>query len=585
MTVRAFSFAALPRRVVRLFFIGMLSLLMALLAFRMTLGVDLGDESYYIAFVDGWLKTGLAGGKALGVHQTAALLVYPAVKLFASLHGSVEGLALFLRAVYLAGSVAAALCFYRFVRELHGTAVSVLSAVLITCFIPFSLPSPSYNTIGMLAMIAALSGCGTLFLQPPRVPRSGRYRWKWALASACAWTVAVIAYPTLLAVQFLLLFCLLCIPPNSGRGEVWRYVFLCAACQAAGACALLGVYGLDRLREMLHFSNASLQISSGLGAKIKLLVTPLWLRPGFGFLCAGAAALGASGTWLSRSVSGRFALALLTTGLLAASSVLGPALFAQSHDYVLLLAIAGAVRWLLPWKRQEETHARLLRTLAAVGLFAGLITSATATNGLVNFAVGGFFLAAFGLAFAMRAEERRSTLTHIAALIAVIGFFLWSAFAFVYGEGHNPLQGDLKRIESGVFAGLMTRSGNAEAIDATSQLLAETARSSHSIAVFGRLPGIYLLTTMEPMALSTWDFSQQSGPLPAIEKLRSEFYATPAYQPDVIALVNDPWTKPPSDASLQLLASYSPCTTGRYKPWTIDLYVKRTAMPSSNCRN
>ena len=32
---------------------------LVLLAYRMTIGVDLSDESYYVTFLDGWLKDGL----------------------------------------------------------------------------------------------------------------------------------------------------------------------------------------------------------------------------------------------------------------------------------------------------------------------------------------------------------------------------------------------------------------------------------------------------------------------------------------------------------------------------------------------
>jgi hypothetical protein len=437
----------------------------------------------------------------------------------------------------------------------------------------------------MLAMILALSCCGVLFLRLADAPDSGARAWPWAGVSACAWAVAVIAYPTLLAVQFVLLFSLLCAPPNRNRTQVWRYTFLSALFQTLGAGVLLGIYGLDKLLEILNFSNASLQVSSGLAAKVNLLGAPLLQKPLFGLLCACAAVLGLSAIRLRQSTAGCFTLALLVIALLAASSAMGPILFAQSHDYVALLAIFGVVSWLFSWRNNEERHARLLRVLAAVGLIAGLITSATATNGLVNFAIGGFFLAAFGMALAMPPRDQLSTLAHGIVLLAVTGFLLWTAFAFVYGEGRNPLRGEARRVESGVFAGLLTNRRNSEAITGTAQLLERVAQPGGSIAVFGRLPGIYLLTTHKPMTLSTWDFSQQSGPLPAIDKLRSDFHATPAHQPDVVLLVNDPWTKPPTVESLQLLASYSLCRTSRFDAWTVELYLKHGAMPLQACHS
>ena len=55
---------------------------LALLAYRMTIGVDLTDELYDVTFLDDWLKDGLGHGENLVVHQTAALLMFPAARLY-----------------------------------------------------------------------------------------------------------------------------------------------------------------------------------------------------------------------------------------------------------------------------------------------------------------------------------------------------------------------------------------------------------------------------------------------------------------------------------------------------------------------
>jgi hypothetical protein len=44
---------------------GLSVILLTLLAYRMTIGVDLSDESYYATFLDGWLKDGLATARTL----------------------------------------------------------------------------------------------------------------------------------------------------------------------------------------------------------------------------------------------------------------------------------------------------------------------------------------------------------------------------------------------------------------------------------------------------------------------------------------------------------------------------------------
>src|SRR4051794_20760660 len=58
------------------------ALLLILLIVRLTQGVDLSDESYYAIFIDDWLKGGIATSTLLSIHQTAALIVYPAARLY-----------------------------------------------------------------------------------------------------------------------------------------------------------------------------------------------------------------------------------------------------------------------------------------------------------------------------------------------------------------------------------------------------------------------------------------------------------------------------------------------------------------------
>src|ERR1700704_3246919 len=92
-------------------FLGPMTMLLLLvwLAFRATRGVDLSDESYYAVFLDDWLKEGIRESPFLTVHQTAALMVYPAALLFRWAMGSTEGLILFLRLIYIAGGMITAI--------------------------------------------------------------------------------------------------------------------------------------------------------------------------------------------------------------------------------------------------------------------------------------------------------------------------------------------------------------------------------------------------------------------------------------------------------------------------------------------
>src|SRR5689334_20540741 len=143
-------------------------IVLVLLAYRMTIGVDLSDESYYATFLDGWLKDGLGHSENLVVHQSSALLLLPAAQLYTRFAGSERGLILFLRYIFLAMAGVACLCQYWFISRVRSKPVAWSSALLVLCFIPFSLPAPSYNTIGMFGMLSAMALYGVATLSRPR---------------------------------------------------------------------------------------------------------------------------------------------------------------------------------------------------------------------------------------------------------------------------------------------------------------------------------------------------------------------------------------------------------------------------------
>ena len=262
---------------------------LVLLAYRMTIGVDLSDKFYYVSFLDGWLKDGLGHSENLEMHQSAALLVLPVARLYTWIVGSERGLVLFLRVIFLAMACAASLCQYPFIRCMRDEAVALSSALLVLCFIPFSLPAPSYNTIGMFGMVSALAQFGIAAL--PR--RQAAYCSAEAILSGLAWMVAVIAYPTMaVALLALLALALLAARDRGERLRLLGYAIICAFFQFCGACLLLAVFGWTRLVQMLRFTSAGMQNSESAKPKLADALGVFADHPAFGALCLAAAALG-----------------------------------------------------------------------------------------------------------------------------------------------------------------------------------------------------------------------------------------------------------------------------------------------------
>ena len=521
---------------------------LALLAYRMTIGVDLTDELYYVTFLDGWLKDGLGHGENLVVHQTAALLMFPAARLYVWIVGSERGQVLFLRFIFLATACAASHCQFRFVRSVRDEAVAWSSALLVLCFIPFSLPAPSYNTIGMFGMLSALALFGVATLPQ----QTGAYAAGPALASGLAWMVAVIAYPTLAAALLALLaMALLGAGDRGERVAALRYAMVCSFFQFCGACLLLAVFGWARLWQIARFSNTALQNPEYLYAKFAKSVELFAGHPSFGALCLAGAALG---VWLL--VAGRDRPravwpSLLVAALVSLSYATGPALWFPPHDIVLLLVLIG------PFALSSDSGPAT-RGIYAASVVGGVMTAASSSNGIYNFPIGGLAAAALASSLlAPRDAPRNAVAAQCGMMLLTATLFSTSTFASFYGEFPNPLTARAVRIDGGPFAGLLTNVDQAEFIAAATAVLGERVGCGKTIMVMGRAAGLYLLTDASPMAPSTFDYWQFYGALPPrMEELMEAFYRIPAHQPDVVAVFIDPRTYPLAPWARDLLGGY-----------------------------
>ena len=539
---------------------------LALLAYRMTIGVDLTDESYYVTFLDDWLKDRLGHGENLFVHQTAALLMFPAARLYVWIVGSERGLVLFLRFVFLAMACAASQCQFRFVRTVRDEAVAWSSALLVLCFIPFSLPAPSYNTIGMFGMLSALALFGVAAL--PR--QMGAYAAAPAISSGIAWMVTVLAYPTLAAALLALLaMALLGARDRGERVAALRYAIVCCFFQLCGACLLLAVFGWARLWQIARFSSTALQNPEYLDAKFAKSVELFTGHPAFGALCLAGGALG---VWLlvaGRDRSRAIWPSLLVAALVSLSYATGPALWFPPHDIVVLLVLIG------PFALSSESGpaARAIYVASVVG---GVMTAASSSNGFYNFPIGG--LAAAALASSLvtpRDAPRNAVAAQCSMILLTATLSATSTFASLYGEFPNPLTARAVRIEGGPFAGLLTNVDQAAFIAAATAALGRRGGCGKEIVVMGRAAGIYLLTDASPMAPSTFDYWQFYGGLPPqMEELMEAFYRIPAHQPDVVAVFIDPRTYPLAPWARDLLSGYIEADHVAVGSWSLSLYER-----------
>ena len=120
--------------------------------------------------------------------QSAGLLAYPFVKLFALVRGGdVAGLVLYERHLYLALAVIVAACVFLLARRSLSASLAALVAAPFVTVVLFETPQLTANTLGALLLVAgaALGAVAVL---------GGRRRY--ALAAGIAFGLACVAYPT-----------------------------------------------------------------------------------------------------------------------------------------------------------------------------------------------------------------------------------------------------------------------------------------------------------------------------------------------------------------------------------------------------
>jgi hypothetical protein len=520
--------------------IGAIVVLVLLIAFRITRGVDLSDESYYAIFIDDWLKGGIAASASLSVHQTAALLVYPAALLYTKIVGSSDGMFLFLRVIFLVGATTSSCFWIAFLLRLGYRSLAWANGLAVLAFIPFGLPAPSYNTIALQALVVALASFGCACLTGDE--RGGVGQRPWMMVSAAAWAIASVAYPPIVVMPFLVVLLCLCGTPFP-RPLTYLTSILAAIGIASAVVILMLTPG--RLHEIYPASNTALSagvVSEKLAFVGQLISTHLV----FVVLCLLSIAVGA--LRLLFPTFAQFAIAILVLCLFAT----GPALFVRSHDAVTLVALGG-IGLLARLRSSAARQDRIISAVYAISLGAAVIICATASNAVYNFAVGAMPAAAVSL---LGPSNARYSLASWMSTLATGLLLLSTSLFFHYGEWPKPLAGR-ERITDGFFAGLAVSPSDIAILRLVETRLAPILGDTQSFAVIGRFPGLVLATKARLLMLSAYSIpaAKSAGKL---ERARA-FYQT--RQPDYVAIYRDPYFQfvnpiPDFDRRYRLISSF-----------------------------
>lgn len=565
---------------------------------RLSRGADLVHEAFSVAIPWRWALGDRPFVDEQNLVQTAGLLSYPFVKLYAAFNGNdVTGLVLYGRHVYLGVSLLAALTVFLMARRsLPGALAALVSAPFVTVLL-FETPQLTANTLCALSLTAGSALVAVAVLGGSR---------RCALVAGVAFGLACVAYPTVLLlapfVAVLLAFSVgdravallvrgtSLLPPLFESEPTGRRAWRCLSAWALGVvivvvpvCALMfALAGRVNLLRCWEYTIDLARRLDQLGGTAKAAE----VTEGFVMLVLGqwyivVAAVVSYLVFRRRPDAGRWLLLLtpLALWITATTSSL------QVAGAVIVYALAAPYLYLFVPEQRKPDGARILLCVWAPALLIGAMTAYTSGDGLIHAAVGlfpgmvasGLFLA-WGLAPLALGHASRHPWPALAGLAAVVLVTLAFQAQFQYGGVAGK---DLsERMSSGPWEGIAVTVAQRERLDSFETDVAREGRSGDRLLVYPWGAAYYLYWPGEiaantsqlivpapgaPLPKATVSYLRRHREVPTlVVHLLDTDGKTPAelqaacgglsYPPTVIA----PWyavhRKPPHETSAEVLA-------------------------------
>lgn len=467
--------------------------------FRLHLGVDFSDESWYVATNYRMLLGDRPYVDEIFLMQGFSLVTYPFFRLF-GFAGSSEGIVLFGRYLYSALNLLAAVLLVRTLRKYLSWGAQALLVVGWLAFIPYGIPNVSYNTLGLVFVtmgFCALAG-RCLYSAPLTT---------WYAYGLCM-GLGLLSHPSNLLVCVVAGFSVLVLERQRKAVALGLYVLggitvgiIALICYQIPVGALRDNYLLTVVMNKA-FNNApgmeKLFLVLGEAWRHGPWITMLILVAGWhprlaryrNGICAVTVLLILPLTfWQSRARLGGMGPHGTTFFL----GMLAPALVGYLRDRrgALVLVVGG---WL-------------------PSAVAALATSITSYNGLRSSGVPSLLCASVTLTLVVAwwrqtsPEVQTGRRLHNAFGLVPLALFLalqiyGSARGGFYFE--DPIQTLNTRLDSGPFRGLYTSQYKAGLIKEYERVIGEAARPGARIAFYPTFPAGYLMTRMAPLLPTTW---------------------------------------------------------------------------------
>ena len=513
---------------------------------RLLYGADFIDEAFYAAQTYHFALGARPLIDQIDPHQTAAILMVPWVKLHLAIFGDTTGIMLSMRVCWAVLNGAASVLAYRLLRKFTDPRVAMLAAVSSFAMMPYMIPAPSFNTLGVIFESMAASLLGLALFE-----RSG---WPRYVAAGVALGLATVAYPTLGIAA------VVAVVGVAWLARGWREpLFVTAGGLAVGliGLGLLAPYAsgipavLEYTRLNARLNNWGGARGGGLSSKFLgvLYIQSRWfLTQVTGILAVVVAFLQARKVrvpwWLSAAVL--ISLPFLPIGVRYPTDT-------RTLVYcstIMLVALALILSLRRGEKRSRTDQTVVLRAVLLFGLVVGIIYAVTSSNSWIFIGIGAAAVLAPGIVVIVEGLRGSLVTTKVGDLLPllqvlaagfVLGTFAWFAMTGAYRD-LPPLELHAQATE-GPYAGLITTVANVEDSEKLWDEMKRVAGPNDRVLSYHGLPAGYLFSPAKSALPSIWISPDDAIGVPAITENYLRALADPAHKPTVV-IRNLSWPSP-----------------------------------------
>lgn len=475
---------------------------------RLFVGVDFTDESFYVGLPWAFVLGHRPIVDELAVQQFSGIPLIPFVLLYRVVTGGPEGLVLFVRHLYFVGALLSSWLVARYFGRQLGKAIGLLLAAVVIGFVPYGIPSISYNTEAGLGLVSG-------FLLLASTAHSHRPALSAFLGTLLLLSVGF-AYPTLTLVGVIVTVASMIRLRIIRRDVAGRCAFACiaaAALWAAPVAWLVGTYGSPESYSAMYDHHTLLGIQGGGVEKVRFLmgqvVWATWFLVAVGLLVVAVVLVMRSGL---PALPATLILAATGPALWLASDLYQPRRAAHATTAFMLAGFAALAVFLLASSGQNERRRSRVE-------FAGIVSGAvlacaciawSSANGLRATGAGLLPAALVGLGLLSTVAKPRGVpggapFGKFAALLtSLVAFEIFGLYVFVYRDA--PITELDTPVEGSVFAGLRTTRERAQFIAELEADLAPQAMQDGTVLFFDYFPAGYLFSELVPVTPSIWMF-------------------------------------------------------------------------------